>query len=1043
MTGFPYVRLFALCLVAGSLQAQAPTGTIAGTVQDETGALIPQAAVRTTNKSTGFDRRTVTNDRGEYSFASLQAGEYEVRAEAPGFRPMVRPAEVLTGSTATVDLRMVVGSTTEAITVEGQASQLAFETYKIDGVVTRHEIESLPLNGRSFLQLAALEPGVTVNTASLAQYNAQFSVTVLGGDSGRTAINADGGNIRDRTTGNTSQNISQEVVQEFQLSSVNFDLSTGITSVGAVNIVTRSGSNDYHGTGYFYYRDHNLSAYPGLARDPRNPEPFFARRQSGVWMGGPVRKDKVFFFANYEHNNQDSVFTVTPNASSLASFANITASPYTNHQASARLDWRMADRHSLFFRFTHDGNKAFGANAAPPPMPSNWLVNTNHSDQFIVGLTSTPSPTLVNDFRFSYVYWKNRNLLPTPSDCPGCVGVGGPQVAITGAGFVMGNTQNAPQGRDYDTMQFVNNATWQRSSHRLQFGGEIEKDTTEGFWGFCDPACITVWSPEVTRLRAPGMSLPSTFRTLQDLQELPYQAMTIGYGSPLSPAPFQRDKSKFSTRLRAFVQDAWRIHPRFTLNLGVAWSAETTLGNHDLDKPRYLQPIIGDLRPTRRDWNNIGPALGFAWNLGKNNKTVIRGGSGVYYDTNYLWERLNERNAIGPRGNGRNNVSGALLTNSIAGIAGVPVGTPLNFTTTPTELRLKHVLQMTPQFEATLARLFPIDLTDLSVRGVDAQKSVTGFATIFPTHYPTSYGIHANIGVQRELFRDTLLQVDFVNRQFLRRSFGTTVDFNRWDSARGPVIPACVGAQSQDVRAQCSTGPIQVRSPHARSNYHGMLVKVEKRFSRRYQISGSYALQNQNTVLTIINKDRFFDGYGEYGSRHVFNASAIVDLPWGFQVSTISSMASAAPSNPSLVGIDLDGDGTGSSWLPGAGVSQFNRALGPDDLRRLVGEFNTNSAGKRTPRNQLINPVRLPDQFQFGDSSISQDFRVAKIFRIGERWKLNVFGEVFNAFNIANLGGFGGNLYDPAGFGVPTIRTNQVFGSGGPRAFQFGSRLSF
>ncbi len=1042
--------------LAATLWAQAPTGTIAGTVVDESGAVIPNAAVRLTNKATGAVRNGVADARGEYSFPALQAGEYELRAEAKGFRTLVRTAEVTTGATTTAELKLTVGQTAEVMTVEGAAAQLAYDSNKIDGVVGRQQIENLPLNGRSFLQLASLEPGVTVNTASLSQYNAQFSVTILGGDAGRTAIQADGGNIRDRTTGNTSQNISQETVQEFQLSSVNFDLSTGVSSVGAVNIVTRGGGNDFHGTGYFYYRDSNIAAYPALRRNRINPEPFFARRQPGVWVSGPIKKDKLFFFANYEYNNQDGVVTVQPNAASLQTFIDNPTSPYNVHQFSVRADWRLSTNHTIFGRWTIDKNRSFGSPGGNP-LPSNWLANTNNNNQTILGWTSTLSPRFVNDFRFSYVYWKNRNLVPTDGDCPasrpGCIGTGGPQVTVAGAGFVIGNTQNAPQGRDYDTFQWVNNSTWQKGGHRIKFGGELERDTTEGFWEFCLPACITTWSPEqiasfnATAAPANRIPMPTSFTTYADLLELPFQAMTVGYGSPLSPAPFQQDKSKFNYRVRWYAQDTWKIKPRFTLNYGLSWAAESTLANHDLDKPAYLAPIIGDTRATRRDFDNFAPSVGFAYALGKDNKTVIRGGAGVYYDTQFLWERLNERNSIGPIGNGRNNVSGNQLQNTIANIPGVPVGTPLQFQNVPTQLRLKHIIQMSPGFEATLQRLFPPNFNDLSVRGVNAQKGVSGFATIIPTDYPTSYGFHMNIGVQREIARNLVVQADFVNRQFLRRNFGTTVDANRWNSAEGPVIPRCVGTQATDPRANCSLDVIQVRSPQARANYRGLLVKLDKRFSNRWLLTGSYAYAVQNAILGILNKRDWFAAYGEYGSRHVFNVSGVVDLPWGIQVSMISSMASRPPVNPGAVGgaaTDIDGDGTATQWIPEAGVSRFNRGLGREDLLRLIDVWNTTYAGKPAPRGGTVSRLSVPTgQWRFGDNSISQDFRVTKIFKYKESYKLNVFGEVFNAFNFANLGGFAFNLLDPGGFGKATTRAGQVFGSGGPRAFQFGARLSF
>src|SRR5262245_10514505 len=209
------------------------------------------------------------------------------------------------------------------------------------GVLSRGKIQDLPLNGRSFLQLAFLEPGVTASPGTTSQYNSLFSVSILGGSSDKTAITVDGGNVRNSIEGNTGMNFSQEVVQEFQLSSTNFDLSTGITSVGAVNIVTRSGGNEFHGSGYFFFRDHNMAAYPGLGLNPLSPDPFFVRRNPGVWVGGPIVKNRLFFFSNYEYTNQTQVFTVQPDLPSVRGLAGNFLSPYKGHLFSLKIDYRL------------------------------------------------------------------------------------------------------------------------------------------------------------------------------------------------------------------------------------------------------------------------------------------------------------------------------------------------------------------------------------------------------------------------------------------------------------------------------------------------------------------------------------------------------------------------------------------------------------------------------------------------------------------------------------------------------------------------------
>src|SRR5688572_25676556 len=186
---------------------------------------------------------------------ALAAGAHTVVAELTGFRTQRTEVTVATGRVVTVEMRMEVGAATEVVNVMATATHVETEDYAVTGVITRQKIQELPLNGRSFLQLAFLEPGVTASPGSTSQYNSLFSVSILGGDANKTAITVDGGNIRNNIEGDTGMNFSQEVVEEFQLSSANFDLSTGITSVGAVNIVTRTGSNDLRGSTYFFFRN--------------------------------------------------------------------------------------------------------------------------------------------------------------------------------------------------------------------------------------------------------------------------------------------------------------------------------------------------------------------------------------------------------------------------------------------------------------------------------------------------------------------------------------------------------------------------------------------------------------------------------------------------------------------------------------------------------------------------------------------------------------------------------------------------------------------
>jgi len=1042
------MRLFVcgLLALAARLTAQQASGLLIGTVYDKSGAVIQGATVTAVDQANGARRQLATSDEGAFSFASLAAGRYEVKAEAKGFRTAIANAIVEVGSSTTVDFNMEVGQAAEVIQVEAASAQVATDAFKIDGVVTRQQIQDLPLNGRSFMQLAFLEPGVTVSAASTSQYNSLFNINILGGSSSLAAITVDGGNVRDPVDGGAGTNFSQEIVQEFQLSSVNFDLSTSVTATGAVNIVTRSGGNDFHGSAYYFFRDHNMAAYPALVRNPFNPEPFFARRQAGGWIGGPVKKNRLFFFYNTEHLNQDSVVTVQPNSPFFADLAGNYGSPYTGTQHSARVDWRVTDNHNLFFRYSHDHNKAFGPRGGAS-FPSNWLQNKNYSDQGIVGWTGMIRPSLVNDLRVSYWFWSNRNLFPDESQCPGCLGMGLPEISVVGTNVTLGNTSNATQGRNLRRANLTEGMTWQKGVHRVRFGGEIDFSDGTGFWGYADPAAGAVYGPDVLGPAAALYGIPSRIRTLADLSRLPVAAFSMGIGNPGQPPPYNLDKVRRNDRYRVYFQDAWRVTPSFTFNYGIAWQYESALVNHDLDKPAYLRPILGDTRPSDRDLNNITPSAGFAWKVTGDNKTVIRGGAGIYYDTRVLWQRLEERTTIGPFGNGRLLIPSSFVPNPIPGIGplgggaipGVPVGTPIDFQTGPTAFTLGHFLSILPAVRPSLERQFSGTGTDLSTRVINLAKSGSN---IIPNQYPAPYSSHFNIGIQREMARNLVVTADFVSRQFVHADLGA-LDYNRWLRPTGPVIPRCTSsAQQLSLTANCSVGAITVRTPAGRQNYKALLVRVDKRFANRYQFLASYALTRQMGVNGISDLDNWFRTWGVQGSKHLLNISGIVDLPWGFQFSFISTMASRGPVMPSFSGLDIIGSGVGSSPIPDTLHNGFNRGLGKAELEDAVRRYNQNYAGRRTPRGQLMPAVTLPQNYELGDNLISQDIRVSKTFAFRERWNIKLCGEVFNVFNIANLGGYAFTL-NSANFGQPTQRAGQVFGSGGPRAIQIFARVSF
>jgi hypothetical protein len=1038
------------------VDAQVPTGIIAGRVTDATGASIPHARVAISKHEDGQRRVLETTKEGEYTAPSLQAGVYKVAIEAPGFERLLRDAIVEAGSTTAVDAVLRIGPSSQTITVAGATPQMRHDAYDISGVTTESQIEGLPLNGRDFLELAKLEPGAL--QPSRGSNNRTFVpllATPSGGNNGRgTRVTVDGGSIMQIGNGGAAMGFSQEVVREFQVSTVNFDLSTGMTASGSINVATRSGDDQWHGSAFYFFRDHSLSAYPALKRDPFNPDPFFQRQQYGMVVGGPIRKDHLFVFGTFERNDQRGVVSTELLTPEFSPLSRITPSPTQVNEFSVRTDWRINQTNSLFVRQSHEGGLSYGPTTVNGvgalAYPSAWTRQPEWTDQSILGLTSQLGSKWVNDFRFSYFFVSSGEQAPTEGKCRGCLGIGAPGINVTDSELFIGtSTTTVVLGRRYHLNDI---ADWQKGTHSIRFGGDWE--TTRG--GRTDtadqPVTMNLFSPEqVQEFNSPQppdkrLPLPSSFLTLSDILQLPLQNFTVGIGNPRVPqAGF--GKAHIAYLVHLFAQDTWHLHPQLTISYGLGWSFDTPL-NYDLRKPSYLALVLGtaNLGPTHKNWRNFAPAGGFAWTPWRDGKTVIRGGAGIYYDFQTAFGISDdERVSLGPRGVGRGSYDSAGIPNPLTSVPGVPQGTLLQFFS-PTAFTGAFLMEALPTIRADLTaqRGNPYN-TDFSITNIEVAKQ----GSVVDTHMPNPSSTNVSLGVQREIARDFAISADVVYRHFthIGGSYPELIDVNHFSSVRGRVLPVCAtDAQRNDPKALCSLGPIYLTTGIGSGNYRGLLVRAEKRLSRDWQLLGSYdySRSDGNGFGVGFNNDDPLSNYGPLNTdyRHILNISSLVQLPRRFELGTFVAYVSKPPFSVFLNGLDFNGDGNLGDLLPGTTVNEFNRGLGKADLRRLVDLFNRTYAGKMDSHGKLIPLVTLPVHFEFGDPLLTQDVRLSRNFPLGERIHLVLIGEVFNLFNISNLSGRSGNLLS-RGFGQPKSRVTQVFGSGGPRAFQLAARISF
>ena len=1068
-----HVLFFALLfLLQLNVAAQEPFGSIEGTVRDPQGAVVQNATVTVRNIATNATRTVVTNDSGQYRVPQLQPGNYEVKATAANFKQSVlESVQVQVGQIASADVGLEVGGAAEVVTVTPDSeAQIERSDNTVSGVVSSRQIENLPLNGRNFLDLAQLQPGTErVDGGSFDPTKANFTGISIGGQAGRsTQISVDGGSVVDNVVGTTVQNFSQEIIQEFQIGLANFSLSTGASASGSVNVVSRSGSNSFHGNAFLYARDDKFAAFPALNRlDEFNGIPVaaratrvpFDRQQFGGTLGGPILKDKLFFFSSYERNNQDGSSIYNPLRA--PSFAGFSPNPFDETLFTTKIDWVLNDRASSFFRYSFNDNSA--VNPFPPGsgilpresasgiFTSNDQVVTNRAHNFVGGL--------------SYLFGTNisNNLVVNYSDFTNAIDpltVGVPEIRINPEqDWRSGTNAITPQDTPQKRIQIRDDLTWVKGKHTWNFGANYERTSIGGTFTFANPVRIRLFATDEE-----GDPLP--FLTESDFLNAFVQDISMGIGDP--NLPFNHDGNTINNRWQFYAGDSWKVRPNLSINFGLAYRWDSNLWNHDLTRPAVIAPLLeeGTASPGR-DTDNFAPRVGFAWDPFSDGKTVIRGGFGIYYDNTIDNLRLFERADLGPVG-----AEQFLVGTQIVSPLLLPFNADSNGRFSLGDMTLAQALALAPALRADLeSRLTDCDLPT----ALECTNSISG--PIFSSNFQVPYSLQYTIGVQRELPWNMILQVDYNYRK--GRNEVQVFDVNQADSIAGPRL------------GDAFHFPVPYADSSAFSTYSGILARVDRRFSNGFQFTASYALSSFKAFSadalglggapTDLNNLRADFGPAGLDRKHRFVFSAIYDVPfykndssfwkrnvlgnWTF--SLISTAFSGLPQSVFLPNnIDLSATGTFATYLPGTRGGDIGRSIrSVSELNSLIENYNSSIASlpnttacsfDATLRcdlydQEIFRIAPLPANTQIGgDSLISQDLRVTKTINFNEKYRLQLIGEVFNMFNIANLV----NVNDlvlpiegtPAGEITtlrPTQRSTSVFGTGGPRAFQFGARFVF
>jgi|tagenome__1003787_1003787.scaffolds.fasta_scaffold20988670_1 hypothetical protein len=812
------LALSAICLLnaaTASAQVTSSTGGIQGTIVDNQGGVVTSAHVTITNRATGQTLNAPVNESGVYVVGSLKPGEYQVRVEAAGFKTAELKVVVEVGVLSSGNLSLEVGSEKTVVAVESSAIAVNEEQATVQGVLTSQQIEALPINGRNFLDLAQLEPGVQIQDgANFDPTKNGFSSISFAGHFGRTTrIEVDGVDISDETVGTTTQNIPQISIREFQIGQSSLDLSTELTSTGTVNVVTRSGTNDIHGEGFFNWRGDNVSAKLGSLPSP------FDRKQFGARLGGALIKDKLFFFGGFERAQQ-SLQSLQVLPAPFNGLSSSFDSPFHDTMYIGRLDWQARPNLQIFYRFSYEQNRTVKG-----VIPNNFqpFANADNTPVQAIGVDYSHG-SWAHSLRIGYTKFRNGiddavlggNVFdPSPGIA---VEIGGDPNCLT-AGvdpFCSGPNFLAPQKTFQSNKQTKYDGTRTFGKHTLRFGAGLNRIQGGVFAAFIGSAAIVGSNFNLPAGADPTDPLAYTVTALSVGNGQGFFTERPGFGFPGGESS--------DTRIQFYVGDAWKMKSNLTLSIGLRYVRDSGRTDSDLApipcSANTLFTCTGNFVDqfgaglggrVQQPNKNFAPQIGIAWDPQKNHKTVVRAGFSLAYENalfnNVLFDR-NGRLAQGlflvtqnvcPTGQLALPGGGTLTTVPSNGhdIATQVCGQPIGSVASDAK-ELESVYRA-----ATLSAGAQNNGGFIGNLGGDAFNLT--LTDLLAPNYRSPYSMEFNVGVSRELRPGTVLSVDYLRNVALHGLIG--VDSNHLGDSRFLNTTAALNAISATNTAKgCGAG---------------------------------------------------------------------------------------------------------------------------------------------------------------------------------------------------------------------------------------------
>ncbi len=784
-------------------------GAIQGTITDNSGAAIPGATVVVTSPDTGYTHTLKTDGSGFYSLGPLIPGNYVVAITATGFQQLRVKTVIRTGTATAGSEKLTVGNAGETVEVNAGQLQVNTDQAGVQDVLTRDQVQSLPINGRNFLDLAQVEPGVILQDGqTFDPTKAGYSSISVDGVSGRTTrILYDGQDITDETVGTTIINVPTGAVDEFQLNRSTQDVSGEVTSTGQVLVSSPSGTNTIHGQLFYNFQDHRA----GFARTTNGFDAPFQRNQFGGSMGGPIVKNKLFFFGDLERIKQDSDASATSSAifsdpSQIAGDPALSEpilqrypllpEPFRDTFSVGRLDYNGPFHGHYFARAYYE------ANAANANFTYLYSIYKNQDNiPGIVGGADFTSGKFTHSFRVSYEKFHNLITDTTAGD----TGIYNPNdgLEVLGLGFYAGPNYLAPQGTFQSDKQVRYDGTWTKGSHTVKYGASLNRLLGGGFAKFFGNVPYTTFGQAAPLAQcygaASGVACPG-----DPINGYKADSVTIGNGNEIfteKPAFGLPGGGVEDWRSGYYVADTWKATQSLTVIAGLRYSIDTDRANQDLPTPP-CSSVVSSLQfpgctgstalfdqfqaglgqSVHQPYGNVAPQAGFVFSPGAH-KFSVRGGIGIFYENDIFNNTSNGRSTVvntsGPFFNstalcgGTNSVplpGGGLLQS----VNGVPLSTFCNYSiaqAAPYILGAFQAYQAATQAHNTASNPAYIGNTLYNTVG----------GSVYGAPYRTPYSIQINGGIEQQIAKGTIIDVDYIHNGTLKVPL--VIDVNHVGSA--------------------------------------------------------------------------------------------------------------------------------------------------------------------------------------------------------------------------------------------------------------------